>query len=55
MADLHVLEDLGQRQGRGAGEPQRAKLRAREQDATEQGKPALKADDAVDVGGVAVA
>ena len=55
VADLHVLEDLGHRQGENAQRPQDG-IEAEEQgDAAAQGGQALDAHDAADVAGIALA
>jgi hypothetical protein len=55
VADLHVVEDLGEREGRGPGEPEGRHDAGPEQAAAGDLEPALGADDAADVVGVALA
>ena len=55
VADLHVLEDLGQRQRRRAGDPGRLVARGEQQHPAEHGEPAVHLDHARDVAPVAVA
>ncbi len=55
VADLHVLEDLGHRQGGRAGDPARPVARSEQQRAAEQRQAPLERDDRADVGGVALA
>jgi len=55
VADLHVLEDLCQRERRRSGRPQRLEARADEQYATQQREPPVELDYRADVARVAVA
>ena len=55
VADLHVVEDLGEREGGGAGEPGGREDAGPEQGAAADLEPALGADHAADVVGVALA
>ena len=55
VADLHVLEDLGRREGGGAGNPRRAPARGQQQHPAQDRQPAVHRDHALDVAAVAVA
>jgi hypothetical protein len=55
VADLHVLEDLGHGEQRGAGKPGGPAARGEQQDAPEHHEPAVHLDHAYDVAPVAVA
>ena len=55
VADLHVLEDLGQRQRRRAGDPGRPVARGEQQHPAEHDQPAVHLDHARDVAAVAIA
>lgn len=55
VADLHVLEDLGRRQGRGAADGKRAEARQQQADAADHGEPPLHLDHRLDVAAVAFA
>ena len=55
VADLHVLQDLGQREHRGPGDPGRPVARGEQQHAAEHHEPAVHLDHAHDVAAVAVA
>ena len=55
VADLHVLQDLAQRQQRGAGDPRGFVARGDQQQAAEHDEPAVHLDHARDVAPVAIA
>jgi hypothetical protein len=55
VADLHVLQDLSQREQGRAGDPGRLAMRREQQDAPEHHEPAVHLDHARDVAPVAVA
>jgi hypothetical protein len=55
VADLHVLEDLGQREDRGPGDGRRREPRADQQRPAGDLEPALGRDHSLDVRAVALA
>ena len=55
VADLHVLEDLRHRQGRGAGQPKRAPAGPEQEGARGEHQLPVQANHAADVAGVGLA